>query len=716
MAALNADRTSALSMGLASSWLSALTGMVESVTISEVPESEGNIAEIISTLRSEILAHNDAYYREDAPTIPDADYDELVRRLGRLEQAHPELADEASPTATVGAAPVSGFGEVKHRVPMMSLDNAMGLDELQAWGERTARRVKELGLPVATEYVCELKIDGLALSLRYERGVFAQAATRGNGRVGEDVTANVAGIAGIPKQLATDNPPEVVEVRGELYLPVARFNELNEAQESAGLRRYANPRNTAAGSLRQKDPSITASRGLEFWCYQLGETIGGPDLPTHSATLEWLSSLGLPTNPETNVLDTVEQVYDFCREWIDRRHELEYEIDGVVVKLDPIAVQTALGMTSKAPRWAIAFKLPPEERTTLLRDIQVSIGRTGKVTPFAVLEPVLVAGSTVSMATLHNEDQVRLKDVRPGDTVIVRKAGDVIPEVVGPVMSERPQGLPAWSFPTVCPCDHHGQLVRLDGEAQHRCVAAACPQQQLARISHFVSRGALDIDGLGEQQVQLFIELGLLEDVADVFNLDYERILAERGYKEASVEKLRRSIDASRTPQLGKLLFGLNIVHLGAAGAEVLAAALGDLDSVMNATVEELSAIEGVGPVIASSVAGFFADQENRALIGRLRSRGCEPVAYERSQLPQTLAGMAIVVSGGIEGFTRDSVAAAIKARGGTSPGSVSKKTTALVVGDDPGASKLAKATELGVPILDRADFLQLLETGDLPQ
>ena len=668
----------------------------------------------MAALSALIREHNVSYYEHDAPTIPDADYDDLVRELRRLEEAHPALVEANSPTGAVGSAPSALFSEVQHRVPMMSLDNAMDESELRDWGERTAKRFGELGLdPSAIRYVCELKIDGLASSIRYENGVFVQAATRGNGRVGEDVTPNVAGVAAVPHSL--HGAPEVIEVRGEIYLPLDAFAALNSTQEAAGGRLYANPRNTAAGSLRQKDPSITAGRGLAFWCYQLGEVVGGPELPTHSRALEWMAGLGLPTNPNTTVVSSLEEVYDFCSHWTEHRHDLGYEIDGIVVKVDDLAVQSALGVTAKAPRWAIAYKLPPEERSTVLNDIQISIGRTGKVTPFAVLEPVLVAGSTVSMATLHNEDQVQLKDVRPGDTVIVRKAGDVIPEVVGPVLALRPQGLEPWQFPSVCPCEHHAPLVRVEGESQHRCVLSSCPQQRLARICHFASRAAMDIDGLGEQQVQLFIELDLLSDVADIYALDFDVIRSQRGYQDTSVAKLRAAIEATKSRPLSNLLFGLNIFHVGASVAELLAGGLGSLDALMEASVEDIEAVEGVGPVIAASVVGFFADPVNRALVERLRSAGLNFTGPERSTLPQTLSGLAVVVTGTLEGYTRDEVAAAIKARGGKAPSSVSKKTTALVAGPDAGGSKLAKATELGVPVLDEAQFTHLLETGELP-
>lgn len=677
----------------------------------------------IDDLRDQIRGHDRRYYQLDAPTIPDADYDALVRELRSLEAQHPDLITPDSPTQTVGGPVLAQFSPVTHAVRMMSLDNAMDRDELRAWGERTDRRLASLGLDGTVRYVCELKIDGLAMSLRYEDGNLVQAATRGDGRTGEDVTANVSTISDIPTRLG-DHAPTVLEVRGEVYLPLEAFRRLQEqtvadnaVADAAGRKGRpvpVNPRNAGAGSLRQKDPTVTASRGLSFWAYQLGQVVGADTPPTHSAALDWLGTLGLPVNPETRVLDSLDEVYDFCDHWVEHRHDLPYEIDGVVVKVDGLSVQSALGTTSKAPRWAIAYKLPPEERTTTLLDIQVSIGRTGKATPFAVLEPVFVGGSTVGLATLHNQDQVHLKDVRPGDTVIVRKAGDVIPEVVGPVLELRPDGLAEWAFPTECPsCG--GPLVRSEGEAQTRCVNPDCPQKVLARITHFGSRGAMDIEGLGEQQVQLFLELGLLHDVADVYSLDYERIRELPRYGDTSVRNLRAAVDASRSRPLANLLFGLNITHLGQAGGEALAEGLGSLPAIMDASVDDLAAVDGVGPVVAASIHDFFGDPANRQLVQRLIDAGVNIQGPERSVLPQTLSGHSVVVTGSVPGHSRESAEAAIKARGGKSPGSVSKKTFAVVVGDDPGSSKVTKAESLGVPMVDAVLFEELLETGEIP-
>jgi DNA ligase (NAD+) len=667
----------------------------------------------IEELRALVLEHNRRYYEEDAPTIPDAEYDALLVELRGLEGEWPELDRADSPTHTVGGAPSTTFAEVVHARRMMSLDNAFSPAELEAWLARAQRGAPE-GVAV-TPLVCELKFDGLAISLRYERGRLVRAATRGNGRVGEDVTANVRTIAAIPHRLVADAPP-VLEVRGEVYMPLAVFEALNASLEATGQPRYANPRNTAAGSLRQKDPSITASRGLAFWAYGTGEVVDGPELATHSGTLQYLGTLGLPVNPELRVVPDVAAVLAYLEHRQQHRHDLPYEIDGVVVKVDRLDLQLALGATSHAPKWAVAYKFPPEERTTLLRDIQVSVGGKGKATPFAVLEPVVVGGSTVGMATLHNEDQVRAKDVRPGDTVIVRKAGDVIPEVVGPVLSARPADLPPWTFPTHCPCPVGYPLTREPPDAAHYCRNATCPVQRAGWIEHFASREAMDIEGLGESRIRLFVEAGIIRDIGDVYSLDVERVRALEGFGETSVANLLRAIDASRDQPLASLLVGLNIRHVRRVVAEVLADAFGHLDRIRDADEATLAAVDGIGPVTAHSVHQWFRDPDNLALVERLRAAGVNLEAAEPAGtlLPQVLAGKSVVVTGTLDGFSRDEADAAIKARGGKATGSVSKSTYAVVVGAAPGANKVTKAESLGVPMLDEAGFLRLLDSGEI--
>lgn len=668
----------------------------------------------VDELRATIGFHSQLYYESDAPEIPDAEFDSLMVELRDLESEFPQLLTAESPTQVVGGAASATFSPVEHSVPMMSLDNVFSPEELQAWGERLDRRLAELGDSAAgAALVVELKIDGLAVSIRYENGRLVQAATRGDGRVGEDVTANVRTIASVPHELPA-GAPEVLEVRGEIYMPIATFAALNSAQASAGERLYVNPRNTAAGSLRQKDSAVTASRALAFWSYQLGEVVGGPELQSHHDTFTLLASLGFPVNPEATVIEGLESAVAHCLHWQQHRHDLDYEIDGIVIKVDDLALQRELGATAKAPRWAIAYKFPPEERTTRLIDIGVSIGRTGRATPYAQLEPVFVGGSTVAMATLHNQDQVALKDVRPGDLVIVRKAGDVIPEVVGPVLSERPEGLAAWVFPTNCPVCGHG-LNRPESESDHRCLNLRCPARVAGSIEHFASRGAMDIEGLGEQRVQQFCELGLLADVGDVYSLTEAALLDIDKFQDKSVSKLLAAIDGSRSQPLARLLVGLNIRHLAGAGSQLLAAHFGHLDAIAGATIEELAAVEGVGSTIASSVADWFGDPTNQAVIAKLRAAGVNFEGPAPSELPQTLIGLTVVVTGTLPGFTRDQAEAAIKGRGGKSPSSVSKKTTALVVGDEPGASKVTRAAELGVPVLDLAGFMVLLDTGTVP-
>lgn len=693
----------------------------------QVPDGVVDPTGRVEWLRTEIRRHDDAYYGSDAPTIPDADYDELVRELRTIEAEHPDLITPDSPTQRPGAAlNATPFAPVKHRVPMMSIDNAMDFSELEAWGHRTAKRLEVAEVASGVRYTCELKIDGLAVSIRWEHGRYVQASTRGDGRTGEDVTANVAVIESVPQVLGK-GAPEVLEARGEIYMPLDSFDALvartkaeNAEAEAAGRKPRAvpvNPRNAGAGSLRQKDPSVTAGRGLAWWCYQLGELVGAEHPTGHSAVLKWVGSMGLPVNPETATFENLEEVYAFCAHWEAHRHDLPYEIDGVVVKVDDLASREVLGATARAPRWAIAYKLPPEERTTMLRDIQVSVGRTGRATPFAVLEPVFVGGSTVGMATLHNEDQVAIKDVRPGDTVVVRKAGDVIPEVVGPVLEVRPAGLDPWVFPSVCPsCGE--PLIRAEGEVDRRCVNDDCPARRLARISHFASRGAMDIDGLGERQIQLFLDLGLMADAADIYTLDMDAIRALEGYGDRAVANLAAAIEASKQRPLANLLFGLNIVHLGPTGAQLLVDGLRSLDAIRRASVEDMADIDGIGPVIARSVYEFFSVPSNNDLVDRLVAAGVTtdaPSPPAGEVVEATLEGRSVVVTGTLDRYSREEAAMAITTRGGKAPGSVSGSTFAVVVGESPGASKLTKAEKYGVPVIDEAGFEHLLATGELP-
>jgi DNA ligase (NAD+) len=656
-------------------------------------------------LREQIEYHNARYFEHDEPEISDAEFDALVRELRALEAEHPDLVTPDSPTQRPGGQAVSTFAPVTHRVPMLSLDNAFSREELVAWGARIERLV-----PGAIRFVAEPKLDGLAISLQYENGRFTVGATRGDGVTGEDVTENLRTIGQVPKQLKGKNPPELLEVRGEVFMPLESFAALNRRQGDAGERLFTNARNAAAGSLRVKDTAITASRDLALYCYQLGAVQGGPKLRSHQETLAWIAKLGFPVNPHIEPFDDLDAVYAFCERIEGNRHSLGYDIDGVVVKVDDLGQRAEMGFTARAPRWAIAYKFPPEEKTTLLRNIMVSIGRTGRATPFAELEPVFVGGANVGLATLHNEDDIKRKDVRPGDTVTVRRAGDVIPEVVGPVLSKRPKNTKPWKFPAKCPeCGH--PLVRVEGEVNHHCVNVDCPAQRVQRLVHWASRGALDIEGLGEERVRQFVDAGLLEDAADVYALTVDKLVPLERIGERSAQLLVDAVEGSKTRPLWRVIVGLGINHVGPTAAQALSRAFADLDAILQADEEHLTEIDGVGPTIAQSIGRWSSIDRNQRLIDRLRAAG---VNFDGEKAPAisgedaTLAGMTFVLTGSLERRTRDEAAAEIEARGGKVTGSVSKKTSYVVVGESPG-SKLAKAEQLGVTILDEAAFEDLL-------
>jgi DNA ligase (NAD+) len=631
------------------------------------------------------------------PDISDAEYDELLRELAGLEEDFPDLRTADSPTQLVGAPPSAAFAPVRHRVPMLSLDNAFDPEELAAWGRRAERLVGEVAA-----YVCELKIDGVAVSLQYERGRLVRAATRGDGRVGDDITPNVRTIAGVPGRLALDDPPATFEVRGEIFFPTAAFEALNRQMADEGRQVFANPRNAASGALRQKDPRVTAARPLSLLCHSFG-LAEGLRFGAHSEFLAYCRRAGLPVAEQTAVVASLAEVEAFVARWAEHRHDLDYEIDGVVVKVDRTGQQEELGHTSHAPRWAIAFKYPPEERTTLLNDIMVSIGRTGAATPFAVLEPVKVAGSTISLATLHNEDEVARRDVRPGDTVFVRKAGDVIPEVVGPVLTKRPKRARRWRMPRACP-ECGTPLRRPEGEAVTRCPnTTGCPAQRWGTLVHFAARGAMDIEHLGERP-------------ADIYRLTADDLAALPGFKDKSIANLLDAIEASKRRPLERLLFGLSIRHVGGRAAVLLANRLKSLGTIAAADEAELATVDGIGPTIAASVAAWFADPRNRDLVARLEAAGVNTVADGAGQaadVPQVLAGRSLVLTGGLEGFSREEATRAVEARGGRVASSVSKKTDYVVVGSDPGA-KAARAAELGVATLDEAGFRELLDRGEV--
>ncbi|MBT95157.1 MAG: DNA ligase (NAD(+)) LigA [Acidimicrobiaceae bacterium] len=666
----------------------------------------------IQKLRNIIKEHNVAYYESDTPSITDDEWDQLMRELRKLEEQYPETYDSESPTKRIGGAPSQIFSPVKHSLPMMSLDNAFDDQELDQWIKKIDRKLTDVSQ--VQEYCCELKFDGLAISVRYEDGKLIQAATRGDGSIGEDVTHNVLTIKDIPKFI--EGAPKILEVRGEVYLPISEFEKLNANAKKRGEKTYVNPRNAAAGSLRQKNSAIAAKRNLSFWAYQIGHISEGPDLKSHFETLDYLRSLGLPVNQNAKQITTgKEGLSAYINEYRLKKSDFDYEFDGIVVKVDSLQIQEELGATAKAPRWAIAFKLPPEEQTTKLIDIEVSIGAAGSATPFARLEPVFVGGVTVSTATLHNEDQVREKDVRPGDTVIVRRAGEVIPEVVGPILEKRPSDLPQWNFPKACPsCD--AELSRPDGEARHRCTNYFCPRQVRGRVEHYAQRTAMDIEHLGEQTIDILVTEGLISDVGDLYTLDFDKIKAFEGFGETSVKNLRSAIESSKSRTLGNLIFGLSIPHVGRTNADLLALGFGHLDSLTHATLEELEKIEGLGPVIANSVFNYFKEIRHKKLVEKFRSADVNFLGPRIQDVDDVLSGKTIVVTGTLQGFTRDQVSEAITSRGGKSPGSVSGKTSALVVGDNPGGSKLKKAEELGIPILYESDFVKLLESGEFPR
>jgi DNA ligase (NAD+) len=666
-------------------------------------------AQRIEELRSRIREHNYRYHVLDEPVISDAQYDALMRELRELEEAHPELVTPDSPTQRVGAPVSDLFRPVRHLRPMFSLDNAETIEDLVAWEHRMER---QLGEP-PEGYVCEPKIDGLAVVLTYRDGLFHTGATRGDGVTGEDVTANLRALPAIPLRLLGADPPPVLEVRGEVYMSSKAFEELNQRQAEAGLPMFANPRNAAAGSVRQKDPSVTADRSLSIWVYQLGLVEGGPTLATHWETLEYLATLGLRVNPAGERVGSVEDVFAFVERGEARRHDMPYQTDGVVIKVDALADQDRLGYTAKAPRWAIAYKFAPEEQVTTLREIQINVGRTGAATPFAVLDPVFVGGATVGLATLHNEDQVALKDVRIGDQVVVRRAGDVIPEVVGPVVAARTGEEKVWTMPSKCPfCGN--PIVRPEGEAVARCTGGLdCPSRAREWLFHFAGRGGMDIEHLGYKTIDLLLEQGYVTDPADIFTFNTDKLLDHEGWGELSVANLRKAIEAAKDRPVARLLAALGIRHVGGTVARTLVREFGGLPSLIEATEEQIASVEGIGPVIAAEVRGWFADPENRKLVEKL---GAAEVRLEEEreegELSDLLAGAIFVISGTIEGFSREEAESAIESRGGKATGSVSGRTTALIVGESPGASKTAKAQELGIPIVDEAVFRDLLERG----
>ena len=663
-------------------------------------------------LRRELNYHGYRYYTLDDPVIGDGQYDSLIRELREIETAYPELLTPDSPTQRVGGDPSPAFDEVEHSRPMLSLGNAFDFNELAAWH----RRITGLLDGASFDMVCELKIDGLAVNLTYQDGILAQGATRGNGTTGEDVTRNLRTIKTIPISLLR-GAPEHLEVRGEVFLPIAEFQRLNEERAERGDPLYANPRNTGAGSIRQLDPKVTAARNMEIWVYALGDP-NAPEVPRdHWAALDWLHGLGFRINPENRPCRTLDEVQDYYQSWLERRHDLPYEADGVVVKVSSLDMQDQLGVVGREPRWAIAYKFPAEQAVTKLLHIGINVGRTGSLNPYAVLEPVVVSGATVQHASLHNEEDIHRKDIRVGDTVIVERAGEVIPQVVSPVLADRTGNEQIFLMPERCPeCDT--PVVKNEDDAMHRCPNPSCPAQFFELVKHFVSKGAADIDGLGERWCGILIDQGMVSDVADLYRQEKDRLLKLERMGDKLATRIIDNIEASKNHPLARMLFALGITHVGSEVADLLSQNYLGVTELSNTTEEDLTEIEGIGPKIAESILAWFRAPANRRVIEKLRSSG---VRMEQDTLPTTVvaasgaapfAGMTFVVTGTLSAFSRSEAEGRIKGLGGKVTSSVTKKTSYVVVGESPG-SKVANAEKLGTPILDEEGFLHLLESPD---
>ena len=668
-------------------------------------------AERAEELRRQLNYHNYRYYTLDDPEIGDGQYDALMRKLRAIEEEYPELLTADSPTQRVGGDPSPAFVEVTHARPMLSLGNAFDFGELADWH----RRITGLLGGAAFDMVCELKIDGLAVSLTYENGVLVQGATRGNGTTGEDVTRNLRTIRTIPLTLEGSVPP-VLEVRGEVYLPIEEFRRLNREREERGEQLYANPRNTGAGTIRQLDPKVTASRNMQIWVYSLNSTEGMEFIESHREALEWLENVGFRVNPENRPCHTLEEVEDYYRHWLEERHDLPYETDGVVVKVSPLALQDRLGVVGREPRWAIAYKFPAEQAVTKLINIGINVGRTGSLNPFAELEPVVVSGATVRHASLHNEEDIRRKDIRIGDMVVIERAGDVIPQVVGPVLSQRTGRELIFFMPEHCPVCQ-SPVVKNDDDAMHRCLNPSCPAQFFELLKHFVSKGAADIDGLGERWCGILIQQGMVSDVAGLYSLEKDRLLELERMGDKLATKIMSNIEASKNRPLPRMLFALGITHVGAEVADLLAQNYLGIEELAQATEEDLTVIEGIGPKIAESIVSWFQDSDNRAVVDKLLAAG---VTLKQDSLPvpavaapssdAPFGGLTFVVTGTLSAFSRKDAEGKIKALGGKVTSSVTKKTSYVVVGESPG-SKVATAEKLGTPILDEDAFVRLLDS-----
>jgi DNA ligase (NAD+) len=664
-----------------------------------------SVVERVAKLREEINHHNHRYYVLDDPVISDAEYDQLMQELRRLETEHPELITPDSPTQRVGAAPSEAFTQVRHRRPMLSLANAFDMDEMYAWH----RRVKGLLDGVDFEMVCELKIDGLAVSLVYESGKLVQGATRGDGYTGEDVTRNLRTIRSIPVTL-NGHPPPYLEVRGEVYMPLESFRKLNEERAARGEPLYANPRNSCAGSVRNLDPRVTASRNLQIWVYTMNDAGDSPYPDNHWDAMEWLKTFGFRINPNNRQCNTLDGVADYYQHWLETRHDLPYEADGVVAKLNHYDYQDALGIVGREPRWAIAYKFPAQRVVTKLLDIGINVGRTGSLNPYAILEPVVVSGATVKNASLHNEEDIHRKDIRIGDWVTVERAGDVIPQVVGPIVERRTGNEKVFKMPDRCPiCGT--PVVKLEGDAMHRCPNTTCPAQFFELLKHFVSKGAMDIDGLGERWCRILIDVGLVKDVADLYYIKKEQLLELDRMGDRLATKIMNNIEASKERPLHRILFALGILHVGSEVAELLTQRYSSIDEIAQATVDDLTQIPGIGPKIADSIFRYFQVPSNREVIEKLSKAGVklrqEGPAVNQSDRPWH--GLTFVITGTLESMSRREAESKVKELGGNATSSVTRKTNYLVAGESPG-SKLDTANRLGTPVLDEAAFLKLLE------
>ncbi|MDD5092758.1 MAG: NAD-dependent DNA ligase LigA [Dehalococcoidia bacterium] len=658
----------------------------------------------IHQLREQINHHNQLYYVLDSPQISDAEYDQLLRELETLEGEHPELVTPDSPTQRVGAEPVAAFGVVEHPVPLLSLAKAFEADEMKAWHTRISRLLE--GEPM--DFVCELKMDGLAVSLTYIDGLLVTGATRGDGYRGENITQNLKTVRSIPIRLPADAPRQL-EVRGEVFLSKPAFAKINKERAEADQPLFANPRNAAAGSVRQLDPRITARRPLDIFIYGLGYAEGQPIPKTHWETMQYLKSLGFKINPLNALFHDIPSVEAFCQRWVEKREKLPYDADGVVVKVNSLDQQNRLGIVGRDPRWAIAFKFPATQATTRLLDIGINVGRTGSINPYAILEPVSVGGAVVRRSTLHNEEDIHRKDIRIGDTVIVQRAGEVVPEVVAPVVGKRTGEEKVFEMPSHCPTCGSG-LVKTEGEVMARCPNAACPAQVLELLKHFVSRGAMDIDGMGEKLATALFNAGLVKDMADIYYLDMEKLLGLDRMGEKVTSHVLDSIEKSKSRPFTRIIFALGIRYIGSETADLLARAFQNIEKLAEASLDDLLAVPGIGPKAAESVTTFFAQETNRRIIEKLQTAGVKLEAEAKEIREMPLSGQEFVVTGKLEAMSRTEAEAKVREMGGGVGSSVTKKTTYLVVGADPG-SKLDKAKALGTNILSEEEFLRLIST-----